>query len=393
MDARYQIVLLDPGATGRAGRLRQTLEKRLEDLGLDPRTDVQFLDASDFHSRDSRPAPVAGVYFGHPDQTPADTEVAKQLLALPAVVFPVVEDLKGFTSLVPAVLHPVNGVRLKPEDGDLEEIAGLVLEALSLLRQTRRLFISYRRDESRAVALQLYELLDGRSYDVFLDTHGVRPGEPFQEVLWHRLADSDVTILLDSPNFLASQWTRMELAEASNLLIGILQVLWPGHKGAEIAKLAFPLLLADADFDPPQASPSGDSRLKPDAALRIATEVERLRARSLAARRDDIVRQFCLAANAAGVSTTIQPYQYILASKNAKKVAVIPAVGVPTAQQIQEIEAKLDPRERPDVSEGALLYDHRGIRNRWLTHLDWLGRYLPIKTFRVTEMNRWLAQL
>jgi TIR domain-containing protein len=392
MDIRYQVVVLDPGETGRSERLRDTLRRRLADLGLDPEQAVSFLEASNFESRTPN-APVVGIYFGSEVKKDAETEVIGQLLSLPAVVLPVVESIEKYQSLVPDALGPVNGIALDPQDSELEQVANLALEALSLLRQSRRLFISYKRLDSRSVALQLYELLDERGYDVFLDTHGVLPGEPFQDVLWHRLADSDITILIDTPNFLGSQWTQQELAEASAMSIGILQVVWPDHKRAPTTTLAIPFYLEKTHFiDPGQGNPS-EAKLSSEILARIAVEVERLRARSLAARHDNIVREFHVAAQAAGVDTTIQPYRYIIATKDSKKVAIIPAVGVPTALQIQEIESKLDPAVLSGVSQGFLVYDHRGIRDRWLSHLDWLDRHLPIKTFRVTDASRWLNAL
>lgn len=43
-----------------------------------------------------------------------------------------------------------------------------------------------------------HDVLSGRGFDVFLDTHDIRPGNPFQEMLFQRLADSDVVIMLDT---------------------------------------------------------------------------------------------------------------------------------------------------------------------------------------------------
>jgi len=57
-------------------------------------------------------------------------------------------------------------------------------------------FVSYRRDESRTGAVQLHDELSARGGDVFLDTHDIIPGDLFQEMLWHRLADCDVVIML-----------------------------------------------------------------------------------------------------------------------------------------------------------------------------------------------------
>jgi hypothetical protein len=386
MNLKYQIVLLDPGRSGNAERLRATLEKRLGEMGLDVKEWVAFLDASTFSQRDPR-APVVGVYFGGTASTDEDTATVQQLLDRQAIVLPVVQTLRGYTSSVPDVLHPVNGLELRPEDPDLEGIAGLVLEALSLLRQTRRLFISYRRAESREAALQIYDLLDERGFDVFLDTHGVRVGEPFQEVLWHRLVDSDMVLLLDTKEFLESQWTQKELAEAHAMSIGILQVIWPDHKRKRFSELAVPHYLEDRHF----ASPS---RLATSALGEIATLLESLRARYLALRHANLVRAFVQAARDLSIAADVQPQRYILATgQSGKKVAVIPAIGVPTALQYQEIADLIDPGKQPVIDKAVLIYDHRGIRDRWITHLRWLDQYLPVKTFRVTEASQWLPTL
>ena len=52
--------------------------------------------------------------------------------------------------------------------------------------QSKRHHSGARRAESRAAALQLHDLLTARGFDVFLDTHDIRLGDPFQDVLWHQ---------------------------------------------------------------------------------------------------------------------------------------------------------------------------------------------------------------
>ena len=131
------------------------------------------------------------------------------------LIVPVVADIGQFSALVPSQIAHLNGCSLADCGAEFERMASRVLEGYGLLRERRRLFISYRRAETSGVAAQLYEALDTAGPDAFLDTHGVlRPGEPFQEILWHRLADTDVAILLDSPGFLDSRWNEEELARA-----------------------------------------------------------------------------------------------------------------------------------------------------------------------------------
>ena len=54
----------------------------------------------------------------------------------------------------------------------------------------------------------MYEALESHHFDVFLDTHSIEKGEPFQEELWHRMTDCDVILLLNTPDFLESHWCK-----------------------------------------------------------------------------------------------------------------------------------------------------------------------------------------
>jgi hypothetical protein len=96
----------------------------------------------------------------------------------------------------------------------LEALAAALLECVGLLRPQRRVFISYRRVESANAALQLHEALGSRGFDVFLDTYDVRPAEDFQAIVWHRLCDSDVMVMLDTPGYFGSRWTAAEIGRA-----------------------------------------------------------------------------------------------------------------------------------------------------------------------------------
>ncbi|HFQ4887586.1 TPA: toll/interleukin-1 receptor domain-containing protein, partial [Vibrio vulnificus] len=123
-------------------------------------------------------------------------------------IIPVVQNLEQFSNCIPEFLQPTNGYCLNGQDPEMKELATLMMECVGLLRRQRRVFVSYRRTESRDAALQMHDLLIEKGFDVFLDTHDIRPGEPFQDVLWHKLCDSDVLIMLDTPTYFESRWTR-----------------------------------------------------------------------------------------------------------------------------------------------------------------------------------------
>src|SRR5262249_49465821 len=221
----YQIVMLD-AIGGKASVLRATLESRINDLNLDVGQDFEFLGTGELDRLRTDSARV-GVLFSDSNQGQQFAGEVGRILDSPAVVIPVVGSLDNFPSKVPPALCPSNGMKLDPKDPGLGNVAGLVLELLGLLRKKRRLFISYKRTESSAVAQQLYHALDERSFDVFLDTLSVRPADLFQEQLWHRMTDSDVVALLYTASIHSSGWVQKEIDRALGMKITVLQLIWP----------------------------------------------------------------------------------------------------------------------------------------------------------------------
>ena len=60
----------------------------------------------------------------------------------------------SFSNEIPKILENQNG--LKYDNYQNDKIVNLVLESFGYLRTTRKVFISYRRDESTSIAIQLY---------------------------------------------------------------------------------------------------------------------------------------------------------------------------------------------------------------------------------------------
>jgi hypothetical protein len=388
----YQIAVFPDGAEPHAETLRNTVHRNFEALGI-PLHLLRFLDDKTVAARD-RKAPVVGVYFGLTrDPRPAPPGLS-DLLKDGTMVIPVVTQLAEFSRFVPGDLRVVNGMELRPEDQDLNRVASVVLEGLNLLRKSRRLFISYRRIETQGIAIQLYELLDAQGFDVFLDSHSIRPGEPFQEVLWHRLADTDVIVLLDSPGFLTSRWTEAELAQANSTNIQILQLIWPGSTLQEAAAFSKPFSLVETDFLDPKNLLGAGGRLRDVCLNKVAIEVESLRARALAARHAYLVQEFCAEAKAVGFAPCVQPERFIsFETKNGDYIVVVPTVGVPDAVRYQEIEDEIS-RHAKQHGEIILLYDERGIREKWINHITWLDRHpLQVKSLQVAQAQSWLGGL
>ncbi len=370
--------------------LRQTLLTRMREMNLDVDDHVVLLDASALGSI-TQAGPIVCAFIGGHDYDAEDASAVSHLVDDAILVFPFVESTDGYQSQVPEVLWPINGSQLTDEAESVESAAGRILEGLGLLRRTRRLFISYRRTEASAAAHQLYDLLDDRGFDVFLDTKSVPPGDPFQEELLHRLSDSDVLVILDTDGFLKSEWTREELAQAEAMALGILQVQWPGVGRPAYAALCTVVRLGEDDLI------DGGKRLTADALGRVGYQTETLRARSIAARYTSLVGDFDAIAEQEGIPSTVQPTCYLeLAPPGKDRVAVIPTVGVPETLSYQDVDAllsRLSSAGSSAPSRAVILYDPVPVRPRWKRHLDWLDEHLPVKTVTVSSAEAWLRSL
>lgn len=388
----YQIAIFAGGAASYANTLRDTIRRHVSELGMHSSM-IRFLEGDAVSARDPK-SPTVGVFFGlAPHPKPAEASLSN-LIKEATLVVPVVPALNRFREFIPRDLQGIHGIALRPEDPSLECIASILLEGLRLLRKSRRLFISYRRIETQAIAIQLYEQLDASGFDVFLDSHSIHPGEPFQEVLWHRLADTDVVLLLDSPGFLESRWTEEELARANTTNLQILQLIWPGNILAPSAAFSKPFPLSEEDFKIPQNQIGPMARLCDPCLKRMTVEVESLRARALAARHAYLVHDFFSEAVAAGHTPQVHPDQFILlATKGGNRYVTVPTVGIPDAVRYQEVEEEIN-RSHGSFSDIILLYDERGIRNQWQKHLAWLdGRTSSIQSLQVAKAKSWLEGL
>ncbi len=271
----YEFAILGSISHEQRQCLTHTLGQMISEFGLTIDTEVKIYDAETLAIR-NRSSAFAAVYFG--GEVPTDVEAASSAFSESVPIIPVVTSLEQFSAFIPDFLQAINGYCIKREDPEMTELATIMLECVGLLRRQRRVFVSYRRTESREAALQMHDLLTSRGFDVFLDTHDIRPGDPFQDVLWHRLCDSDVLVMLDTPTYFESRWTREEIGRARAKEIHVLRVVWPDHEPNKMTDLAETVYLKNEDLE------SDSGPIVSEVINEIALKVESVRSRSIAAR-------------------------------------------------------------------------------------------------------------
>ncbi|HET7228402.1 MAG TPA: toll/interleukin-1 receptor domain-containing protein [Longimicrobium sp.] len=276
-------------------------------------------------------------------------------------IVPVVSDFSMANLELPPELRPLNALSYA-EAGARRTVTAL-LECAGLLPRQRRVFLSYRRDEARSAAIQLFDAFSARHFDVFLDTHGVAPGDDFQATLWHRLCDSDVLVMLDTQTYFASRWTSAEFGRALAKNIPVLRVGWPDCVPSSRISTSSQEVLGEEDID------LDSGTMMPAAVSRVCSRLELLRSESIAVRRINLISGLTHSVERIGghIDGIGMGNGIYLSLPDGKRLIAFPSVGVPTSLTLEEALALSSDRS------SLVLYDHIGLHRDWLRHLDWLG--------------------
>ena len=181
--------------------------------------------------------PILYLYFGQSAEDATNTTgLELKDLVRNLCVLPIVKDLSIFNDVIPSEINNVNAFHLK-EKTDIDALSNYILSYFGLLNFNRKVFISYKRQDTEHLAMQLFDELVHRGFSPFLDSYSIEPGVDFQEYLKHELSDSEIMLLLNSENFDNSKYTMEEIVVALQQNVGIVLVNFPNSK-KEIKDLA-----------------------------------------------------------------------------------------------------------------------------------------------------------
>jgi hypothetical protein len=376
MTLAYELALLGEPTTDQAKQVEEAVADMVALFNLRLGHEVSWSVRPRKFAPNQKRAAAAAFFGGVGVSAGATASLINEAIPL----IPIVSDIRNTSSELPSQFRMMNA--LAYADVGPKRVASALLECAGLLPHQRRVFVSYRREEAKAAALQLFDALSARHYDVFLDTRGVPPGEAFQSVLWHRLCESDVLIMLDTAGYFASRWTSAEFGRALAKGISVLRIGWPGVSRSARTATASGIELLDSEVG------ATDGLIAPEAIERICVQLEVVRSESVAVRRLNLVSKLgygvrSIGGTVAGVGIGSGAY---LRLPDGKLVVAYPSVGVPTAETLHE--ARLF---SPDA-DVAVIYDHIGISEKWLQHLNWLGDNITMPRWvKVTEASWDLA--
>jgi hypothetical protein len=355
--ALYSIAVLGTPTQAQCNALKRKIQIANNRFRLDP-NDIDLVFNPTTFAPDLRTS-TAAIFFG--GRGSAAIDISKILDDRTIAVLPVATRSTSVSKEIPKNLQSLNCMFYEGQGGS-DRVFAALLECLGMLPRQRRVFLSYKRDESSAMALQFFSELSARQYEVFLDTHSIATGVDFQESLWHSLCDVDVMLMLDSPNYFVSRWTTAEYGRALAKGIGVLRVQWPGVQAASVTETSSLAQLSSTDI-------KADGSLQPAALDLVCDKLEDFRSLAHATRHLGIVSAIQDAvAMIQGCVVGMDSNRAIqIRLKSGKHLVIQPTVGVPTAVTLQQA------LERAGGVESAIVYDHLGIKPSWLAHMDWLS--------------------
>lgn len=366
----YQLAVLGAPSEIQVGALSESLADTLAQFNLRLGHDVGWeILPTTFQPHQLQPS--AAVFFGGNQYDPANLE---DLLSRGIPVIPVVSKADQLHTELPEILQRFSC--LSYSEGGTSAIAAAMLESVGLLPQHRRVFISYRRDEAAEVAAQLCEALKDRQFDVFIDSQGTAPAGEVEALSWHRLYDSDVLLMLDTPTYFEKRWTNAEFGRVLAKGVSVLKVTWPDAEASLRSATASVVKLSEADITRDKGPVTSE------AVVRICQQLEEVRSQNHAVRSVNLVSNIRIAIQTIGgkmLGVSVHKAVH-LQLPDGGHLTVYPTVGVPVPFNLEEAVA-----HSPGQSV-AVVYDPVGLQQQGIKHLDWLKTHAqPASWIKATE--------
>lgn len=348
MAALYQLAVLGAPSKAQIHALEKCLKSALEVFNLRLGDEVQWeVSPTEFKPHQIQPSAV--VYFGSANAKPSNLEA---LLGRGIPVVPVVSRSRHAHIEIPPLLNSFD--YLDYSVGGAQSVAVALLESVGLLDRQRKVFLSYCREELSEAATQLFEMLSARHFEVFLDHDDNTLDRKFSHQLWHRLCDSDVLLMLDTPTYFERRWTNAEFGRALAKGIGVLRVGWPDSTSSARASTASLLQLAGSEFN------SSSKQFEESALQRICMKLEEVRSQSYAVRLVNFTSKVRIAVETSGgkfMGVGAHNMAYIrLSSGKCLKVEL--TLGVPVNKQDSHYFLR---------QSDALIYDPIGLHATWFS--------------------------
>ena len=244
----------------------------------------------------------------------------------------------------------------------------VILSKLGLIKNARKVFISYKRSETSELAESVRKELLSEGYSVFLDKNDIDVGTDFMQEIRYSIAESDIFLMLNSETYYDSIYTKKELYAAC-------------ISGVAIIVLSMTDALAHDLSGLPNIRISEKDRINPKEKERLLTEIENARTKLWQLRHNRLNRKLQMFGT---FEKTIHGI-YIPSESNKNHNSIFPIVGIPTTLDFQRIKQHNDFSklgEEPsdcETTSGKVyaFYDNLSLPSSYSKHLDWIDNEMP----------------
>lgn len=151
-------------------------------------------------------------------------------------IVPVIDDSIHWQGRLPEALSPMNAVSMADARRGTK-----ILEAAGVMVPLRGVFLSHRRSDGAAMALQLAGELRKYGIGTFVDVLDIQPSAAVQQSILEALDQLACVVLLESPDAIGSWWVAREVVYAQQRHLGTLSLCWaptptPDNPGTRFAQ-------------------------------------------------------------------------------------------------------------------------------------------------------------
>lgn len=276
---------------------------------------------------------------------------------------------------------------------DPTESLWAIMQRAGLAPEESRVFISYVRRDTTAIADQLFTALTIAGFDVFLDRSSVPLGVEFQERLLQDLVDKAMVILLNSVNVNQSKWVGEEIATIKKYRLGLLELRFPDVPERGDIDPDFTVDLQPADLIAAGPNYAAAAQILNDTKRDdVVQRVKETHNRSLHRRRYELIDNFAATLTAAGKNAQALPDgTFVLTAHGSRPETV---VGLTT--RIPELGDFYSLHQRGSVSptrSGWLISPAPFFVAQRQAHVSWLGKVSNIKHANEAQIGQVIDSL
>lgn len=254
-----------------------------------------------------------------------------------------------------------------------EQLCNVILEKLGIIRNTKNVFISYKREDTSKLANKIWKRLVIEGYTVFLDKKKIDIGVDFMDRIRYAIADADVFILLDSPGYFSSVYTKKEMYAACLSRVPIIMLTQKNAKKAEKYDFIYQYL-------------KSNSKVSDAEYLCLIEKIREIQERTHVYRLSKLRTKF----NRFEGNKEILLSNLYIPNKGDKEICSIRAIyGIPKTTDLEAIQRD---EFNPNVKVAAI-YDDLCLPKSCYEHVEWLNNEMRgIELIKMSNMQEEIEQ-